>query len=406
MSHLEMYTKNSLDESSLIAVAEEEPVAPPPEWEEASAVPAPLPQIPVPEQDEPAEDAQTEDRTTPNLGIGGTWSQPSAFQGQWTENDTGEEGNGNTGFEGREQSTPDTFDGAGTFNILKNYRWTLSRANVIPEIPGVRLKEHRINQNMLQRQSAVYVGGTVESLAGGSGTRGLLDVYNEIWPDNPTGNSYIFPFFNDVSFQLDTPQWSNVDSITESVAAAGSGASSALRAFNTKTGNSIANMIDGGAAIGGAALGGAQLGLKAMYPVVGIPDRPRIFTQHNDRTITISFPLYNTANPEDWKGHYNFLYVFASQNLFLKRNFITGAPPVFYRVYIPGQYYSHSSCVTQFKVTNLGNQRTQSTGNQNTIVPDAYQVDITLMEMVMPSLNQYQALINGEAESFVTVGNG
>jgi hypothetical protein len=81
-----------------------------------------------------------------------------------------------------------------------------------------------------------------------------------------------------------------------------------------------------------------------------------------------------------------------SQNLFNKRNFITGLPPCWYKVTIPGIYYSVASCVTNIAVENLGNTRMlQAQGfGTNFIVPDAYQVRITLQEMAMPSKNQFE----------------
>ena len=129
-------------------------------------------------------------------------------------------------------------------------------------------------------------------------------------------------------------------------------------------------------------------------------DRPRIFTAHSERAVTIEFPLYNTADSADWIKNRDFYYRFASQNLFAKRDFITGLPPAFYRVYVPGQYFSFASCVTNINITNLGNIRTF---DDSYIIPDAFQVSITLSEMLMPSLNQFQALVTGDAQNKVNV---
>ena len=141
------------------------------------------------------------------------------------------------------------------------------------------------------------------------------------------------------------------------------------------------------------------MALKLSSPVVGAVDRPSQFKEHSERSITIEFPLYNTIKPQDWTKNRDFWYIFASQNLFLKRDFVTGLPPVFYRIFIPGQYYCHAACVTKFEVTNLGNIRAY----EDYLVPDAYQVSITLQEMLMPSLNQFQAVITGQAAGRVTV---
>jgi len=320
-----------------------------------------------------------------------------------------------------EGSLPPVFDNPNqpkTFNIVGDYPWTLSDVQNRFDIPNIRLVEHRINQNMLQRQAMFYVGGGVgvvgdiqqslDNLLTGADqptSQGLLDVYTEMYPDNPTGFRYVFPYFSKTQFELNTPQWSQVDSITESLGEAGASASSALKNIGSSTGRSAADLIDAAGQIGKTAMDAVQIGLKAAYPVVGIVDRPRIFTNHSERSVTISFPLYNTIRANDWINNFEFYFAFASQNLFGKRNFITGQPPVFYRVFVPGQYFSFASCVTNFTVENLGNVRRDFTTNgQETIVPDAYQITITLTEMLMPSLNQYNAIISGDAQSKVQVG--
>ena len=80
-----------------------------------------------------------------------------------------------------------------------------------------------------------------------------------------------------------------------------------------------------------------------------------------------------------------------NQNTMYKTSFVTGVPPVFYDIFIPGQYYCWASCVTNLNVGNLGNTRLIN----NYIVPDAYQVEITLTEMVLPSKNQFNARFSG-----------
>ena len=142
----------------------------------------------------------------------------------------------------------------------------------------------------------------------------------------------------------------------------------------------------------------ANIAAAAQYPVVGAFDRPRIFTSHSERTITISFPLFNTVEEGDWVKNRELIYLLMEQNLYNKRDYTTGLPPVFYDVYIPGQYYCFASCITQINVENLGNTRLLY---NEFIVPDAYQVTLTLSEMTMPSKNQFAAIFNGEARNQV-----
>ena len=303
-------------------------------------------------------------------------------------------------------------------NVVKNYRWTLSEVGDRTDIPYIRLTEHRYNESMLKRQALFYakggsaavrnagnaIGNIVAGTQNSGNVRPILEVYDEIFPDNPTGFSYVFPYFNKTQFELSTPQWQQVDGIGEAIQGGATSLGSTLDKLRLPGGS----LLKGAGAVVEATTAAAELGLKALYPVVGIVDRPRIFTNHSERSVTVSFPLYNTVISGEWAKNRNFYYTFASQNLFAKRDFITGLPPVFYRVYVPGQYFSFASCITQISIENLGNitKETYGGGTFEYLVPDAYQVTITLTEMLMPSLNQYQALQNGDAQKRVRVSAG
>ena len=189
-----------------------------------------------------------------------------------------------------------------------------------------------------------------------------------------------------------------MDEISQSIKDLGGGIADTLDQFSITKG--MGDKVRGAMKVGEFAGAAAMTALKGMYPVVGIFDRPRVFSAHNDREITVEFPLYNTLNAWDWVKNRDFIYRFMSQNLYIKRDFITGVPPCFYRVYVPGQYFCFASCVTNIKVENLGNQRMI---DDKYIIPDAWQISITLSEMVMPSLNQFQALITGDAQGRVNV---
>lgn len=291
-----------------------------------------------------------------------------------------------------------TSSAAGVVNVVNDYPWTQTKVKGRNDIPYIKLIEHRNEQSLLMRQFSYYAQGVVQTVDDAlisRSAKGLLNVYDEIWPDNPTNWSYWFPYFSKTQYELNTPNWSKVDSPGEQIKGAAGGVADALKKVGFEK---AAGFLNGAVAVGEAVAAGAELALKGVSPLVGVVDRPRIFTEHSERSINIQFPLYNTINKDDWKKNRDFYYRFASQNLFNKRDFITGLPPVWYRVYIPGQYYSHASCVTNFTVENLGNSRL---AYGDFIVPDAYQITITLTEMLMPSLNQFQSVISGDAKNRV-----
>lgn len=309
------------------------------------------------------------------------------------------------------------------FNILRDYPWTLSEHKKRNDIPYIILSEHRNTESAIMRMLKFYGGGALKGVkdfteTAGQATigqiekslfnytpdtnpKGLLQVYDDIFPDNPTHNKYIFPYFTKSYLELNTPSWTQLDSIGDALGDISGGAKDASEKFDMLKG--FAKKIEiANAGIGFAGAVGTTA-LKFAYPLVGTIDRPRIFATHSERTIAIEFPLYNTVGPDDWEKNLVFLNIFMTQNLFNKRDYITGYPPCFYRVHVPGQYFCFASSLQSFDVQNLGNVRIMNHRGTKVSVPDAYQVKITLTEMVIPSLNQFQALFSGDANNRVSV---
>ena len=308
------------------------------------------------------------------------------------------------------------------FNVLRNYKWTLSQQTDRSDLPYIVLDEHRNTESSIMRMFKFYAGGAISSVGdiaampaealeelqrkitdykAEAKPKGLLQVYDDIFPDNPTNRKYIFPYFTKKYMELNTPNWTQIDSIGDALSDITGGMQDVSEKFQslkgfTKTAETINAAVGFGSAVGTTAL-------KFAYPLVGTIDRPRVFATHSERSLTIEFPLYNTIHHDDWVKNLGFLNVFMTQNLFNKRDYITGYPPCYYRVYVPGQYFCFASSIQSIDVENLGNVRLMKTDDVEVAVPDAYQVKITLQEMVIPSLNQFQALFTGDARSRVKV---
>jgi hypothetical protein len=300
-------------------------------------------------------------------------------------------------------------------DVVKDYRWTLSKLppEELKEVPYISLQEFKCSETSIRKQINFYANLGLDSIASVAGVdrnkaieqlnkvvdfqegkfESVLDPYKDIWPqDNPTGFKYKFPYFNKVGLELTSEPWAALDSIGEAVKGITGGIGDIL---SKKMGQGLQQAFD-------LASAGRNLALQAQYPSVGVTDRPKVFMAHNDRTINISFVLYNTLSQLEWVDNLDLIQLLMSQNLFNKRDYTTGVPPVFYTVYIPGQYFCYAACLTNFKVEHLGNQRLLNYGGEY-IIPDAYQVDITLTELVKPSKNQFQAITTGEALSHVSV---
>lgn len=271
----------------------------------------------------------------------------------------------------------------GYVNVTKNFPWTLSQS-VRESAPIVYVKEFQINESQIKRQSFFYGSGVGNFL----NTRDILDVYNQLYPkekQNETGFTYSFPYFSDINFEVNTPMWDSLDTL-EAAKNTITGIAGALG------GKDIQQLIGKGIDVVGA---GAMAGLAAMYPKVGITDRPRLWNSHEPRSISIKFPLFNTYDPDDWLKNRELCELLVNQNLYNKRDFITSIPPVFYELTIPGQHYSAASCVTNLTIYNRGNMRLLSDDNSNVYnIPDVYEINITFTDMVMPSKNMFQSIKN------------
>lgn len=318
------------------------------------------------------------------------WTNQLGMNGDWFRTKLAEDGSAGRG--SLAKSFVPTSEAKGFQNIVNDYPWTISDVKNRTDIPYIQLNEHKVEGGQIQKQVEFYSQGaeaTLENFIGmGETDYSLLGVYREIFPVDPTGFRYKFPYFTKACYELTTSQWEQFDKISSSGGSIASGLKSMF-------GGKVVDVISGAI---GAVAAGAETALAYKYPVTGIADRPRIFTGHHDRTVTIEFPLYNTLLPGSWVANKDLLQVFMSQNLFNKRNFITGLPPVWYQVFVPGQYFSVASCVTNINVTNLGNVRLEKNQGKEFIVPDAYQVSIQLTELAMPSKNQFHAALDGTAQ--------
>jgi hypothetical protein len=209
-----------------------------------------------------------------------------------------------------------------------------------------------------------------------------LSPYEGLYQGIPNGNWYRFPYFSEVNFQIETPVWPTLDSVEQGKRAV---SSTAGLLFGKAAGQGVSSMLD---MVGNA----YTAGLATAYPKVGIMDRPRLWERHEFRTIEIKFPLFNTLGPDDWKANRGLCWMLVNQNLFRKRDFITGIPPVYYEILIPGQHYSLAACVTNLVIYNRGNMRRLFDGNTSVVVPDVYEINMTLTDMTMPSRNLFQAV--------------
>jgi hypothetical protein len=264
--------------------------------------------------------------------------------------------------------------GTGAVDVINEYRWTLTEKNGRTETPSIVLTEFRLLQSALMNSARYFFTGLGQQVGIGNenkyremrGYTGLFDFKNS------TGFWYRFPYFSDISNEV-TSTWVTLD-ILEKIKSAAS-----------KVG--LGEALELGTNI-------AKLGYEANYPRVGVMDRPKLWEQSTPRTINIKVPLYNTVDFADIKRNWDLCYLLLYQNMFNKRDFITAIPPVFYTVYAPGQFFSIAMYVSDLKIYNKGNIRRIRVDDKFRNIPDVYEINITLTDMIMPSQNMLSVLQN------------
>ena len=281
-------------------------------------------------------------------------------------------------------------DYGNVINVTNDFPWTLAPKEAREDTPYVILKEYEFNEGLLKRAMFRYGRGAWNAVrATFGGQDNMLEPYQNLFPkDNPTRFIYYLPYFSDINFQVSTAQWAALDQV-EGIGKFAKGA------VGLVGGSEAANMLGTGADLLKQVLG-TGLATLGGYPKVGATDRPKMWESHSERSIDIKFSLFNTIAPDDWILNRELCMLLVNQNLYNKRDLITSLPPVFYEVLVPGQHYSYASCVTNITIGNKGNMRKLSMKDKNMtcIVPDAYDVTITLTDMVMPSKNLFQQIEN------------
>jgi hypothetical protein len=114
-------------------------------------------------------------------------------------------------------------------------------------------------------------------------------------------------------------------------------------------------------------------------------------------SVTISFPLYNTINPEYCERHWNFVTEFNKLCLKKRTSFFTYEFPCMFavRCYSKGALYMPITYCSQYSVGSIGPTK-EINGK---LLPEAYIVKMTFTELITNSVNIFEASLNGGAVS-------
>lgn len=227
--------------------------------------------------------------------------------------------------------------------------------------------------------------------------------YNGLYQTAPTGFTYVFPYFDDVKYNISNNFKDNFSGF--------------LGTGDTSSFKYIPNVFK----IGGDLLKNIAENFLSVTPgAYNQPSTyievPQYFAAGDYESYTFKFNLLNTYEPGDVQKNFDILFLLAFQNLPFREDIVKVQPPKLYTIFIPGQTFVPYAFIKSFKVNYLGNRRIVSlkkyalqgdtsppvASDQRCIVPDCYQVEITFSSLIKPSSNQLLtpdiSVTNGSAQ--------
>ena len=215
--------------------------------------------------------------------------------------------------------------------------------------------------------------------------------YTNLYTTKDTGFVYRFPYFNNKNY--DVGNQFGGQQAEDGVSGVASG------------------LMDLGSKIGKGAAGIAKAP-NFMEPGSYIEQSKFFAFSGREKAYTFSFPLDNTDKHEDIVRNWQLIYLLTYQNLPNRMSRDLIMPPCIYEAHIPGMWYSKYAYISNMTVNFVGTRRVMNLeipsythGNQNekvinpktiqAIIPDAYEVSITVQELVGNAQNMAYTLIEG-----------
>ena len=184
----------------------------------------------------------------------------------------------------------------------------------------------------------------------------LMDVFGNLYARESTGRTYTLPYYNRDFFHASN---SFSDSTEETPAAVGA-------MYDTiKAAGAIPSLFETGVYV----------------------QRPKFyqFASAPEPAVNISLTLYNTLTPMSYLKHAKFIQQLALNNLPRRVTRVVVEPPCIYEVFIPGKAFYPYCFISRLQVNNVGTRRLIN----NEIVPDAFQIDISLTSLTKDASNFY-----------------
>lgn len=153
-------------------------------------------------------------------------------------------------------------------------------------------------------------------------------------------------------------------------------------------------------------------------------EKPKNFTfDGRQKSYTVKFPLFNTKSYNEVIKNWQFLFLITYQNTPGRVTKDVIQPPVQYEAYIPGSWYSRYTSITDMTVNFKGARRemqlpvpfldrTTTDGSDwllqkrmiRAIIPDAYEVSLTLTEIFGETQNTLYHMLAQSTDSKIITG--
>jgi len=342
-----------------------------------------------------------------------------------------------------------TGDSSGLIDVVNGFYWTNSQLSSRQDIPAVMLKEKRLKTNSIIAQLAYYsaiasekggqasgrIANLFSSSAGSGGISGLLSgvagrafagigqklvgaassfgkgfsssgILQAITGKNAEGvigaltselasSDVLAPYeglyiTEDTKFVYRMPYFSDpVHAILNQFATDDKVMSGTM---------GLGALVSEGAKKAEQAAYGLSTSMNFMEPGIYI-EKPQFYSfAAGGDPISFSFPLINTgwATFEDVQRNWQLIYMLVYQNRPNRKSRDLIEPPCLYEVMIPGIKYMPYAFISALGVNFMGSRRSyyvnvpNSTGGSSriqTIIPDAYMVNITLKGLIAESRN-------------------
>ena len=132
---------------------------------------------------------------------------------------------------------------------------------------------------------------------------------------------------------------------------------------------------------------------KIIMPSAGII-RPKQFTGSSTYAYEIVFQLLNTISIDGIKKNKRFIEQFTKENLHKLEGSLGIFPPYMYQAYVPGIRWSPVCVVTNLTINNKGTLNIMP-DFPNYIIPDIWEVQIQLTELIQENQDMFGAAIGG-----------